>query len=121
MTHSLSIAIRMSRKVAADIDAMVEAKRLEIGLAVEGRLLPPATVPQTVTETIKPRSERAPAMTTGMPLSQVYHRYLGDPTKRRSARTMLAHQTGFVTVLRRSPMSIGHLGFEGEWADAAQI
>ena len=28
---------------------------------------------------------------------------------------------GLVTVLCRSPISLGHLGFEGEWADAAQI
>lgn len=29
--------------------------------------------------------------------------------------------TGLVTVLRRSPVSLCHLGFEGERADAAQI
>jgi hypothetical protein len=58
-TDSLSVAIRLSRKVAAEIDAMFEAKRLEIGLAVERRLLPSATVPQTMVEAIKPRSERA--------------------------------------------------------------
>jgi integrase len=90
-TDSKSLAIRLSRKVAAEIDAIFEAKRLEIGLAVDGRLLNPAT--QTVAETIKPRSERASANTTGPTLSQVYDRYLADPTKRRSARTMLAHQT----------------------------
>jgi len=92
-TDSRSLAIRLSRKVAAEIDAMFEAKRLEIGLRFEGRLLPSASVPQTVVETIKPRSEKASAKTTGVTLSQVDDRYLADPTKRRSARTMLAHQT----------------------------
>ncbi|WP_443189675.1 phage integrase central domain-containing protein [Novosphingobium sp. Rr 2-17] len=29
--------------------------------------------------------------------------------------------TGLVTVLCRSPISLSHLGFEREWADAAQI
>jgi len=72
---------------------MFEAKRLEIGLGVESRLLPSVILPQTVTETIKPRSESAFAKTTGVTLSQVYDRYLADPTKRRSARTMLAHHT----------------------------
>ncbi|MCX9145921.1 site-specific integrase [Erythrobacter sp. WG] len=83
----------MSRKVAAEVDAIFEAKRLEIGLAVEGRLLSSPSVPATVEKTIKPRSEKASAETIGPSLSQVYDRYLADPTKRRSARTMLAHQT----------------------------
>ncbi len=72
---------------------MFEAKRLEIGLAVEGRLLPSASVPTTVETTIERRSVKASTKTTGVTLSQVYDRYLADPTKRRSARTMLAHQT----------------------------
>ncbi len=92
-TDSRSLAIRLSRKVAAEIDAMFEAKRLEIGLAVEGRLLPSASPPATVEKTIERRSEKASAQTMGLTLSQVYDRYLADPTKRRSARTMLAHQT----------------------------
>jgi len=92
-TDSLSVAIRMSRKVAAEVDAMFETKRLEIGLAVEDRLLPSASVPATVEKTIERRSEKASTKTTGVTLSQVYDRYLADPTKRRSARTMLAHQT----------------------------
>ena len=32
-----------------------------------------------------------------------------------------ALQTGLVTVLRRSPISLCHLGLKGEWADPAQI
>ena len=92
-TDSRSLAIRLSRKVAAEIDAMFEAKRFEIGLAVEGRLLPSASVPATVEQTIERRSEKASAQTMGLTLSQVYDRYLADPTKRRSARTMLAHET----------------------------
>jgi integrase len=92
-TDSRSLAIRLSRKVAAEVDAMFEAKRLEIGLAVEGRLLPSASVPTTVETTIERRSVKASTKTTGVTLSQVYDRYLADPTKRRSARTMLAHQT----------------------------
>ena len=32
-----------------------------------------------------------------------------------------AQQLGLVTVLCRSPISLSHLGFEGERADAAQI
>ncbi|WP_420708932.1 DUF6538 domain-containing protein [Erythrobacter sp. WG] len=35
-TDSRSLAVRLSRKVAAEVDAIFEAKRLEIGLAVEG-------------------------------------------------------------------------------------
>ena len=92
-TDSKSLAIRLSRKVAAEIDAMFEAKRLEIGLDVEGRLLPSASVPATVEKSIERRSEKASTKTMGVTLSQVYDRYLADPTKRRSARTMLAHQT----------------------------
>lgn len=30
-------------------------------------------------------------------------------------------RNGLVAVLRRSPISLCHLGFEREWADAAQI
>jgi hypothetical protein len=74
-TDSRSLAIRLSRKVAAEIDAMFEAKRLEIGLAVEGRLLPSAPVPATVEKTIERRSERASAKTTGPTLSEVYARH----------------------------------------------
>ena len=72
---------------------MFEAKRLEIGLRVDGRLLPSASPRATVEKTIERRSGSASAKTMGPTLSQVYDRYLADPTKRRSARTMLAHKT----------------------------
>lgn len=77
-TDSLSLAIRLSRKVAAETDATFEAKRLEIGLVVESRLLPSPSAPATVEKTIERRSERASAKTTGPTLSQVYDRYLAD-------------------------------------------
>ena len=92
-TDSRSLAIRLSRKVAAEIDAMFEAKRVEIGLRAEDRLLASPSVAATVGKTIDRRSEKASPTTMGPTLSQVYDRYLADPTKRRSARTMLADQT----------------------------
>ncbi len=71
-TDSRSLAIRLSRKVAAAIDTMFEAKRLEIGLPVEARLLPSPPLSETVVETIELRSQEASATTSGLTLSQVY-------------------------------------------------
>lgn len=90
---SRSLAIRLSCKVAAEVDAMFEAKRLETGLPIDARLLPSGALPATVEKTIQRRSQRASEATIGLTLSQTYDRYLADPAKRRSARTMLAHHT----------------------------
>jgi len=70
-TDSRSLAIRLSRKVAAEVDAMFEAKRVEIGLRAEARLLASLSVPATVEKTIDRRSEKASAKTMGPTLSQV--------------------------------------------------
>ena len=92
-TDSRSLAVRLSRKVAYEIEAMFEQKRLELALPYDARLLSSSDSVPTVKPTIRSRSERASAATGGLTLSQVYERYLQDPTKRRSERTMLAHYT----------------------------
>ncbi|WP_366416415.1 DUF6538 domain-containing protein [Novosphingobium sp. 32-60-15] len=53
------------------------------------------SVPATMAKTIERRSEKSPSPT----LSKVYDRNLAAPTKRRSARTMLAHQTSHGSVV----------------------
>jgi integrase len=72
---------------------MFEAKRLEVGLPVDDCLLENPESPKTVVPTIWGRSVGASVPTSGLTLSQAYEHFLGDPTKRRSDRTMLAHHT----------------------------
>ena len=92
-TDSHSLALRLSAKVAFEIEVMFEQKRRECGLPVDDRLLAFSDSVATVASTIRGRSEVASASMNGLTLSQVYERYLQDPTKRRSERTMLAHHT----------------------------
>ena len=92
-TDSHSQAVRLSRKVAFEIDMMFEAKRRECGLPGDFRLLTLPDSAATVAPTITGRSGGASEPLNGLTLSQVYERYLQDPTKRRSDRTMLAHHT----------------------------
>ncbi|WP_366409656.1 DUF6538 domain-containing protein [Novosphingobium sp. 17-62-19] len=92
-TDSLALAIQLSRQVAAEIDAMFEQKRHEIGLPHDSRLILGSIASTTVISTIQPRPVQAPAPISGSTLSEVYDRYLQDPTKRRSDRTMLTHHT----------------------------
>ena len=105
-TDSPTLAARLARIVASEIERMFEQKRREIGLAYEGRLIGQDSMGATVGATIASRSGIAPAsIPTAQPvtvattdeavltLSDVYSRYVKDPTKRRSDRTMLAHDT----------------------------
>lgn len=102
-TDSPSLAIRLARKVAFEIDAMFEATRREIGVGYDERLIIDQGFAASRKSTIEQRS--GPASGTGYvtsiaqidvpspTLSMIYERFLNDPTKRRSARTMLAHHT----------------------------
>ncbi len=98
-TDSLSLAIRLARKAEFEIDAMFEAARREAGLKYEERLpldqVPTAPVPRTIARRSIPvqpvKVEQSDIAT--LTLSDSYERFLNDPTKRRSARTMLAHHT----------------------------
>ncbi len=90
-TDSRSLAIRLSRRVSTGFDGMFEAKRLEIGLPVDARLLPSDSVSATVGETIGGRSRKASDATPSPTLSQTYdHTSLAqqdDGQLRRCART----------------------------------
>jgi len=92
-TDSPSLAVRLSRKVASDVEAMFELMWREMGLAYDVRLLVGSLDSATVVSTMPPRSVSAFPLTSGPALSEVYERFLQDPTKRRSDRTMLAHHT----------------------------
>jgi len=72
---------------------MFEEKRLEHGLPHNGCLLSRSIALMTGSATTDARSGGASEALNGLTLSQVYERYLQDPTKRRSDRTMLAHHT----------------------------
>ncbi|MEE4452254.1 DUF6538 domain-containing protein [Novosphingobium resinovorum] len=105
-TDSPSLAIRLARKAAFEIDAMFEAKRQQIGMEYDERLVVDQDVVASVRAArssrsaaaiaarIKPETlEEAAATNSILTLSDIYDRYIKDPTKRRSARTMLAHDT----------------------------
>jgi integrase len=105
-TDSPSLAIRLARKAAFEIDAMSEGKRQQIGLECDERLVVDQDIVASVRAArssrsaaaiaacIKPETlETAAATNLNLTLSDIYDRYIKDPTKRRSARTMLAHDT----------------------------
>jgi hypothetical protein len=105
-TDSPSLAIRLARKVSFEMDAMFEATRRQIGLAYDARLIVDRDSNGTVGMTISPKwpeasatdleSQASVSAATVNPvatLSDIYDRYIKDPTKRRSARTFLAHDT----------------------------
>jgi len=105
-TDSRSLAIRLAKKVAFEIDSIFEATRRKNGLAYDPRLIIDDESRPTVLRAIARRSRPASAHDDPDPqliattsdfaaptLSAIYERYLNDPTKRRSARTMLAHHT----------------------------
>jgi len=56
----------------------------------------------------------APMLAAPLPARHSTRRWFRPSRQRR-------RQCGLVTVLCRSPISLCHLGFEREWADAAQI
>jgi integrase len=91
--------------MTAEIDAMFEEKRREAGLRYEESLLaaqdntgfmakampsPPAFAGGDLVMSLPRGYQESPVTPT---LSAVYQRYLDDPTRRRCARTMLAHET----------------------------
>lgn len=100
-TDSLSLAMRLARKIGAEIEAMFEDIRRHHGLPHVARLLSnnsggetvlaaiPARPPTIVQAPVQPYISPTPALD----LATLYERFLSDPTKRRSARTLLAHQT----------------------------
>jgi len=80
----------MGRKVAADLDAEFERTRHEIGLDADKRLIASIPIEANSGTTISARSDRAPVAAQSkkvFTLSEIYARYLNDPTKKRSART----------------------------------
>jgi len=99
------MAMRLGRQAAAEIDAMFEKRRREAGLRFDERLI--ASNDNTVF-VAKARSSSMECMGDDQvisptreiethhaahTLSAIYQRYLDDPTRRRCARTMVAHQT----------------------------
>ena len=99
------MAIRLARMVAFEIEAHFERTRRDNGLGFDDRLIIPQVGGDPVM-TISSRSKQASAaelkspngvsaatVDRGLTLSDIYDRYIKDPTKRRSARTMLAHET----------------------------
>jgi integrase len=90
-TDSFALAVRLCHQVASEIESMFEEKRYQAGMPFEDRLIfkkiDHATVPATITQ----RASPACAGSSDLTLTEVYQRYIEDPTKRRSDRTMLAH------------------------------
>jgi integrase len=91
--------------VASEIEARFERTRRDNGLAFDDRLIV-AQAPDDGAMTISSRSGEASvanlkSQTGGLAatvdpvltLSDIYERYIKDPTRRRSARTMLAHES----------------------------
>ena len=97
-TDSRSLAIRLSRKVAFEVETLFETLRRDSGRGFDERLLTVGIVPENrlassgtalVMMNEKPQIKTIPLKTLG----EVYDLYLQDPTKKRSKRTMLAHYT----------------------------
>ena len=104
-TDSPSMAMRLGRKMAVEIDAMFEERRRIAGLAYEDRLLAsndnislqakagPSSLPVVDSNHLMPSARGGEERPVAPTLSAIYQRYLDDPTRRRCARTMLAHRT----------------------------
>jgi integrase len=99
-TDSRSLAIRLSRKVSFEIEAMFEGARRDAGLKFsEGMLRTSGHSPahaelQEEPDALAISAAASPLISSAeLTLSEVYARFLSDPTCRRSARTMLAHET----------------------------
>ncbi|KPF85681.1 hypothetical protein IP81_19460 [Novosphingobium sp. AAP83] len=94
------MAIRLSRKVAFEIEALFEAVRRDAGKKFDERLLQMEQGQSLTVAGIQECSPTATVVKTPAPvrkpiktLTQIYDLYLADPTKKRSNRTILAHQT----------------------------
>ncbi|WP_409529950.1 DUF6538 domain-containing protein, partial [Sphingobium yanoikuyae] len=86
-TDSPSLAVRLRRKMAAEIDAMFEEQRRVAGLRYEEGLL---VSNDNIGFVVRPGgSWRAEVRPAAPSLSTIYQRYLDDPTRRRCARTDL--------------------------------
>ncbi|WP_330219423.1 site-specific integrase [Sphingobium cupriresistens] len=104
-TDSPSLAVRLGRRMAVEIDALFEERRRVVGLAYETRLLAsndnidtvsksrPSSVAIGDSDGIMSPSRETESQPAAPTLSAIYQRYLDDPTRRRCARTMLAHAT----------------------------
>jgi hypothetical protein len=105
-TDSPALAIRLARKAAFEVEAIFEEQPRESGLGYDPRLIVAEDLADVVGTTIARRSARASATNAKsktdetvladnpvLTLADIYDRYIKDPTKRRSARTMLAHDT----------------------------
>jgi len=92
-TDSFKKAVRLSRAVAVEIDALFERKRAEHGIAWDQRLLSRAVDGSTAATTILMRSNMPSDPMLGRTLGEVYECFLNDPTRTLSDRTKLAHHT----------------------------
>lgn len=71
---------------------MFEQRRRELGLVHDDRLVSVESETASVATVIEQRPS-SPPESSSLTLGEFYERYLRDPTKRRSARTLLAHET----------------------------
>ncbi|WP_328805822.1 site-specific integrase [Sphingobium yanoikuyae] len=104
-TDSPSLAMRLGRQAAAEIDIMFEERRRVAGLAFEERLLASndnvgvastarrSSIAIVCDDRVLSPSRETENRPDALTLSAIYQRYLDDPTRRRCARTMLAHVT----------------------------
>ncbi|MEP6869134.1 MAG: DUF6538 domain-containing protein [Novosphingobium sp.] len=99
-TDSRSLAIRLSRRVAFEIDVEFEKLRREAGMDFDDRLLtseidgptvrvtiPERSPPESATVTVARDSVPCGDASSAKTLADIYDRYLKDPTKRRGRRT----------------------------------
>lgn len=102
-TDSRTEAMRLARMVASDFEVLFEEERAKAGLPFNSRIRASVTMDGTVLGTITGRSRlasyeeeggcEASVQPSSPTLSTIYERFLADPTKKRSDRTMLAHRT----------------------------
>ncbi|WP_152639801.1 DUF6538 domain-containing protein [Sphingobium bisphenolivorans] len=105
-TASFSVATRLIRKVAFEIEAYFDQTSV-----IEGG---------TVLPTVEPRTERivspivpdiAPSVPAALTLAEISERYLNDPTSARTAKSEMIYRTTYATIL----------GIVGPDASAASI
>ncbi|KEO87797.1 hypothetical protein EH31_06475 [Erythrobacter longus] len=83
----------MARLAAFDIESMFERTRVQNGMLPKDEVVIQATIEATASKTISVRSAKDHEPTTLMTLSEVYERFLSDPARSISDRSMLAHHT----------------------------
>ncbi|PNU04073.1 hypothetical protein A8V01_05575 [Novosphingobium guangzhouense] len=100
-TDSLDVFIRLCRLAASEIEVLFERIRQKLGMPFDPRLLPPdregvdGGACEGILKTTEPPLMKRVGddSESGTSLSEIYDRYLADPTRKRSARTMLAYST----------------------------